>query len=183
MQLNIFSSLFVLFAIITAVLAADNGHYTVSGLGKRKQQILKNGGTTLELAIAMLETEDMTTKYVYGDGKTQDSANFGIFKQGWFMLRTSVAEFKKYGPSDYNKGAVLNAHLAKDIKTRQASQAHFGLDKWFAGHRNGETGINNPYTQDIQNYKDGVYWIKAQLESNKKYLSDDTRFWVYVQPI
>ncbi|KAF1802151.1 hypothetical protein V8B55DRAFT_1477472 [Mucor lusitanicus] len=160
MQLNILSSLFVLFAIITIVLAADNGHYTVSDLGKRKQQILKNGGATLELAIAMLETEDMTN-YVYGDGKTQDSANF-----------------------DYNKGAVLNTDLAKDIKSRQESQAYFGLDKRFAGHRNGETGINNPNTQDIQNYKDaGVYWIKAQIESDQKYLRDDTSFWVYVQPI
>lgn len=183
MQLNIFSSLFVLFAIIATVLAADNGHYTVANLGKRKQEILNNGGTTLELAIAMLETEDMTTNYVYGDGKTGDSANFGIFKQGWFILRSSVTEFKSYGPSDYNKGAVLNTDLAKDIKSRQESQRYYGLDKWFAGHRNGETGINNPNTEDIQNYKDGVYWIKAQLESDKKYLSDDTRFWVYVKPI
>lgn len=183
MQLNIFSSFFILFAIIATVLAAENGHYPVSGLGKRKQEILNNGGNTLDLAVAMLETDDMTTNYVYGDGKSQDSANFGIFKQGWYILRTSVAEFKSYGPSDYNKGAVLNSNLAKDIKSRHESQAHFGLDKWFAGHRNGETGINNPYTQDIQNYKDGVNWIKAQLESDKKYLSDDTRFWVYVQPI
>ncbi|GAN11672.1 conserved hypothetical protein [Mucor ambiguus] len=182
MKLHIFSSLFVLFTIIATVLA-DNGHYTVPGLGKRKQQILKNGGTTLELAIAMLETDNMTTQYVYGDGKSGDSANFGIFKQGWFILRSSVSEFKRYGPSDYNKGAVLNRHLAKDIKARQESQAHFGLDKWFAGHRNGETGINDPYTQDIQDYKNGVYWIKAQLDSDKKYLSDNTRFWVYVKPI
>lgn len=34
----------------------DRGHYTVSGLGARKQAILKAGGDTQDLAIAMLET-------------------------------------------------------------------------------------------------------------------------------
>lgn len=34
----------------------DRGSYTVSGLGARKQQITSAGGTTLDLAIAMLET-------------------------------------------------------------------------------------------------------------------------------
>ena len=42
------------------------GSYTVSGLGSRKQAILNAGGNTLDLAIAMLETEKMQTNYVYG---------------------------------------------------------------------------------------------------------------------
>lgn len=46
--------------------AADRGSYTVSGLGTRKQAILKAGGNTLDLAIAMLETDNMGTDYVYG---------------------------------------------------------------------------------------------------------------------
>lgn len=45
---------------------ADRGSYTVSGLGSRKQAILKAGGNTLDLAIAMLETENMSTGYTYG---------------------------------------------------------------------------------------------------------------------
>lgn len=36
--------------------AADRGKYTVSGLGQRKQAVLGAGGSTLDLAIAMLET-------------------------------------------------------------------------------------------------------------------------------
>ncbi len=44
----------------------DRGSYTVSGLGSRKQAILGAGGNTLDLAIAMLETEHMTTDYTYG---------------------------------------------------------------------------------------------------------------------
>lgn len=42
------------------------GSYTVPGLGSRKQAILKAGGNTLDIAIAMLETETMLTDYAYG---------------------------------------------------------------------------------------------------------------------
>ena len=64
--------------IPTTAHAADRGSYSVGGLGSRKQAVLNNGGTVLDLAIAMLETERMTTDYTYGDGKTGDAANFGI---------------------------------------------------------------------------------------------------------
>lgn len=57
-----------LLALGTVASAApgDRGSYTVSGLGSRKQAILNAGGNTLDLAIAMLETEDMSTNYAYG---------------------------------------------------------------------------------------------------------------------
>lgn len=55
--------------------------YTYSGLGSRKQAVRNAGGSSLDLAIAMLETEGMNTNYAYGDNKSGDSANFGIFKQ------------------------------------------------------------------------------------------------------
>jgi hypothetical protein len=45
---------------------ADRGSYTVGGLGSRKQAILNAGGNTLDIAIAMLETENMSTGYTYG---------------------------------------------------------------------------------------------------------------------
>lgn len=44
----------------------DRGSYTVSGLGQRKQAVLNAGGSTTDLAIAMLETENMQTNYPYG---------------------------------------------------------------------------------------------------------------------
>jgi len=43
-----------------------------------------------------------------------------------------------------------SSNLTKDIKARHDGQKHYGYDVWFAGHRNGQSGINNPYTQDIQ---------------------------------
>ncbi|KAI8084128.1 uncharacterized protein B0P05DRAFT_467046, partial [Gilbertella persicaria] len=171
------------FSLSLLLLRTVRGSYTVPGLGARKQQVLKNGGGIYDLAIAMLESDHMKADYAYGDNKSFDSANFGIFKQNWFMLRTSTSQFKKYQTKDYNKGAVLNKKLAQDIKARQESQAFYGADKWFGGHRNGESGLNNPYTQDIQNYKDAIQWIHDQLASDPKYLKDDTRFYVEVVAI
>jgi hypothetical protein len=178
---------FALFLFFTFTLVSarpgDRGHYTVNGLGKRKQQILKAGGGVWDIAIAMLESDHMITDYAYGDNKSGDAANFGIFKQNWFMLRTSTSQFKGQPASASNNGAVLNKRLAQDIKARQESQKFYGPDKWFGGHRNGESGLNNPHTQDITNYKNAVNWIHDQLASDPKYLKDDTRFYVDVTAI
>jgi hypothetical protein len=177
-------SLFLFFAVSSVTAAAANrGSYIINGLGQRKQEILKSGGGTYDVAIAMLETDGLNTDYPYGDNKSGDSTNFGIFKQNWFMLRTSASQFKGQSAGDVKHGEVLNNDLKADIKARQESQQFYGADKWFAGHRNGESGLSNPYTQDIENYKAGVNWIHDQLASDEKYLSDDTRFWVDVVAI
>lgn len=51
---------------VASAASGDRGEYTVPGLGSRKQAILNAGGNTLDLAIAMLETEQMSTDYTYG---------------------------------------------------------------------------------------------------------------------
>jgi hypothetical protein len=55
---------------------SDRGSYTVSGLGSRKQQVLNAGGNTLDLAIAMLETDRMSTDYAYGRLTFQQTLHF-----------------------------------------------------------------------------------------------------------
>ena len=157
------------------------GSYTVSGLGSRKQQILNTGGNSLDLAIAMEETEHMDTSYPYGDQKTRDASNWGIFKQNWYMLRLAVPQYQPYDSSAWEAGAALNTNLSWDIQCRHTSQNYFGIDKWFGGHRNGQTGLANPYTQDISNYKNAIYWIQSQIDSG--HTTDDTRFWVDIPAI
>jgi hypothetical protein len=51
----------------------------------------------------------MTTNYVYGDAKTYDAANFGLFKQNWGMLRVCATRYGLAGQSEaqWNNGAVL----------------------------------------------------------------------------
>jgi hypothetical protein len=69
------------------------------------------------------------------------------------------------------------------VASRWDCQEYYGYDKWMAGHRNGATGLQNLYTQDIQNYKNAIQWIQQQIDSNSKYKWDDTRFWVNVPAI
>lgn len=164
--------------VAAAPMKRETGSYTVSGLGSRKQAIIAAGGTDLDLAIAMMETEDMQTGYKYGDGKTNDAFNAGIFKQNWYMLRQATARYSGQNPSQYNNAAELNSNLALDIAQRHEAQKHYGETKWFAGHRNGQSGIENPNTSDIKNYQNGVYWLRSQIQSNRKYRTDNTRFWI-----
>jgi hypothetical protein len=159
------------------------GSYTVNGLGSRKVQVRNAGGNSLDLAVAMLETETMQANYAYGDNKTGDSANFGIFKQNWLMLRSACSRFKGQSASQWNNGSVLNSNLSADVTCLHQSQSHYGINTWFAGHRNGATGLANPNTTDINNYKAAVYWIQAQLNSSSANLSNNTRFWVNVPAI
>jgi len=86
---------------------SSSGSYTVSGLGARKKLVTSAGGSTLNLAIAMLETDTMTANYAYGDNKSGDSANFGIMKQNWGMLRVCASQFKGQSTANYNNGAAL----------------------------------------------------------------------------
>jgi len=161
---------------------ATCGSYTVSGLGTRKRAITSAGGDALDLAIAMLETENMGTNYPYGDNKSGDAANFGVFKQNWHMLRNACSRFQGQAAGSYNNGAVLNSNLSADVQCANQVQGYYGIDRWFAGHRNGETGLNNPNTADIQRYRTAVYWIRDRINATGAQ-GNDTRFWVNVPPI
>lgn len=50
-----FTTIVSLFGLAQLALCADRGSYTVSGLSQRKQEILRAGGNTMDMAIAMLE--------------------------------------------------------------------------------------------------------------------------------
>ncbi|KAF2023703.1 hypothetical protein EK21DRAFT_118495 [Setomelanomma holmii] len=161
----------------------QTGSYTISGLGQRKQQVTAAGANSFNLAIAMLETERMDTSYAYGDNKQNDSANFGIFKQNWGLLRVCCSRFKGQSQSDWNNGAVLNSNLNADVQCLSECQSYYGRDRWLAGHRNGATGLANPNTQDIKNYINAVSYIEQQMLTQPNGLTNDVRYWMYVVPI
>ena len=76
-----------------------------------------------------------------------------------------------------------SSDIYADVASRWDCQNYYGYERWFAGHRNGATGLENANTEDIKFYRDSVEWIKSQIDSDPKYESDDTRFWVDVTPI
>ncbi len=159
------------------------GSYSIPGLGVRKQEVLKAGASTLDLAVAMLETNTMQADYIAGDGKTGDAANMGIFKQAWYMIRSACSRFRGLMPNEYAAGAILNSTLNADVMCINESQRYYGLATWFAGERYGQTGMGQPNTPDITMYKTAVYWIQSQLASRSANLSNNTRFWVAVPAI
>jgi hypothetical protein len=171
--------------------------YMVKGLGKRKKLLIQSGGNLFDMAVAMLETENMlaipSANYPFGDKypnghlKTGDAANFGIFKQNWGMIK---AAWFPWRTANWRSGAVLNYDLAKDIQILHECIRHFiPKDHWFAGHRYGTTGLALPsrpnlhVTRNVLFYRDAVLWIEGQLKKNKKYETDDTRICVDVAAI
>ncbi|KAL1799661.1 hypothetical protein ACET3X_000003 [Alternaria dauci] len=161
----------------------ESGSYSVPELGARKQQVTAAGANSFDLAIAMLETDKMDTKYAYGDNKVDDAANFGIFKQNWGVLRVCCDSFKGQPQSDWNNGALLNSDLEADVSCLKQCQSHYGLRTWLAGHRWGETGFNNPNTEDINNYISGVEHIEQQLLTQPDAMTNDIRYYIYVVPV
>jgi len=66
----------------------NRGLEKVPNLGSRKQAILKAGGNTLDLALAMLETRDMQTSYTYGKGVS-------FFAMSTFKLTANIKEMAR----------------------------------------------------------------------------------------
>ena len=62
--------------------------------------------------------DNMQTNYAYGDNKQNDSANFGIFKQNWIMLRSACSKFKGQTQSQWNNGAALKSVFCQQIHPR-----------------------------------------------------------------
>lgn len=69
------TTLFLSMVAACIAAAGDKGSYSVDGLGSRKQEILNAGGGTLDLAIAMLESDNMGTDYAYGQFAPSDSSH------------------------------------------------------------------------------------------------------------
>ena len=174
--------------------------YPVDGLSKRKEALLAASGDLLDLAVAMQEIETMRASphkdYPYGDCKDGDAANFGIFRQNWWMIRKCGAlkprpPKREYGPQDYREGERLNRNLYEDVGVLHTSMAYFGVGPgdgkrlafgWWMGHRGGEGVWSGKQQQnDVPDYMHAVLWIYCQLRDHPETQTDDTRWPVYVK--
>jgi len=155
------------------------GCYTVSGLGANKRSYQDAGAGRSFLASAMMETELMNTNYAYGDNKSGDAFNAGATKQNWGMMRQCHSAWTGYGSGDYSISDQMNSNRSLDVQVYNECRSYFG-DNWFAGHRNGSSGLSNPNTADINNFKTGYNWTYNQLSGHE---CDDVRFWVDIPAI
>jgi len=156
------------------------GCYKVSGIAANKQALLAAGGNAEMMASAMMETERLDANYTLGDGKTNDSFNAGVCKQNWGMIRQCHPAYQGMSQSQYQTAAALNSDRALDATVFKECRAMFG-DRWWGGHRNGSSGLQNPNTADIQRFKAAYDWTLAQIGTTHQ--CDDLRFWVSVPAI
>jgi hypothetical protein len=75
--------------------------------------------------------------------------------------------------------AAMNSNKSLDVQVYYECRNYYG-NNWFAGHRNGSSGLANPNTQDIQNFIEGYNWTYNNIADH---LSDDVRFWVSIPAI
>jgi hypothetical protein len=166
-----------------------------------KSAILANGGGTLELAIAMLETDNLLANYPFGDSKTGDAANFGIYKMNWYMIQQCTPAKVLIGDNLASTalttaGTTINSDPA--LATRILLEA---TERWsmagpepsdpvsgnfWAGQRWGQSGLDNlagTNWDDIQNYYLAVQAIKAKCDLDPTVWISDVRYSVYVPPV
>ena len=154
------------------------GCYTVSGLGSNKSAYRSAGASQYFIASAMMETEKIDpSTYSYGDGKTGDSFNAGACKMSWYAARN--AYYKSTSTGSYSTMAECNSNKSKDVTVWNAIKSYYG-SKYWAVHRNGQTGYNNPNTNDISGFKSANDWTNNQIGSH---LTDNVRFWCNIPSI
>jgi len=138
------------------------------------------------------ETERLATRPILASLRSTGVCSVSALHvlDSWVRVRISgITVLSSSKQAKYSTTGVLadilthSADLYADVASRWDCQGYYGYDKWFAGHRNGATGLAHPNTPDIRFYRESVEWIKGQIDSDPKYKSDDTRFWVDVTPI
>ena len=82
-----------------------------------------------------------SSAYPYGDvtpdgkPKTGDSANFGLFKNNWYMLRQYCSRFAGQTEAQWNNGAALNNNAKGAIQCQQEMIAKLGRTQFYIGQR------------------------------------------------
>ncbi|KAI4182705.1 MAG: hypothetical protein L6R41_005821 [Letrouitia leprolyta] len=122
----------------------------------KKQQLRNDGATARDLAIAIMETGCAMSGTAYplgdlmpnGQPKTDDSANFGLFKNNFLPEQTILTQiltiggnirqycdgFKGKAQSDWQQGQSLNTDDAAAIKCQHAQMDAQGND-WYETQR------------------------------------------------
>jgi hypothetical protein len=158
-----------------------------------KVGIKSSAGGTLALAIAMLETSDLLCNYPFGDNKVGDAANFGIYKMNWGMIKqcpsAAGSDAPHLGPALNNDPALATKILLEAMHiwmTNPPEPNHPIANNFWAGHRQGSTGLSNAVGanwDDIQDYYLAVQVIKAKCDGNATVWNSNIRYWLDVDPM
>lgn len=178
--------LFICFFSFSAF-AEDIIKTEVPDIHKTKQQILsiaeKEDATSQEkallLAVASIETENFSSNYKDGDGKTGDAYNVSIYKMNIGMIRDIDS---RVDPIE------LNTNIKKATEIALKGIRKFGVNKFLTYHRGGAGAIDGKIPEkDIKPYINAVKKIAEKYLEDPKQLSpettDDTRYTIVVPAI
>lgn len=70
-----------------------------------------------------------------------------------------------YCLAQYNNAAEMNTNLFFDISARHEAHNYYGETLWFAGHRNGQSGLSNPATDDIKKVRRSAHLVLQQTNT------------------
>ncbi|KAL8740082.1 MAG: hypothetical protein Q9190_007182 [Brigantiaea leucoxantha] len=90
--------------------------------------------------------------YPLGDGKTSDSANWGLFKNNWGTIRLHCSDFKSQTQDQYMNGQVLNDDDAAAIKCQHEQIQELGLQGFYQAQR-GVPGQGEEYRRAVEYVK------------------------------
>jgi hypothetical protein len=176
-----------------------------------KAAIKSAGGTSVALAIAMLEDKHLESQphadYPFGDQlpngtpKTGDAANFGVFKMNWYMIQMcqsakTIIGNRPPGFAWQSIGIRINndVKLATQIlteamhkwSTAAPNPAKPVAQNFWAGHRWGSDGLNAaPHAKwnDILQYFHAVQTIKQACDGDVSVWTSNIRYYLYVPPV
>lgn len=168
------------------------GVQTVPMTAQRKKALINAGATSRHIAIAMLENEKMDTSYPLYDNKSNDAANFGVFKQNWGVIRATSPRYRGLKATDYARGRELNRNVGLDVTVLKQSIQRYGLTRWLAAHRCGATGLANPNLKAVKQYIGAVNILSEKIAASdrqfgpndyRNLMRSNRRFWINVPAV
>lgn len=157
------------------------------GLKNVKRQILLTADEmnatdkekAIVLAIASIETENMSIDYPEGDNKSGDAYNVSIYKMNVGMIRNID---RSVNPSD------IHLDNKKATKVVISGIRKFGLDKFLIYHRGGESAFNSTSNgAEIMSYIEAIKTIAKKYKESpnqlNSYKTDDIRYTIKIPAI
>ncbi|KAL8947911.1 MAG: hypothetical protein Q9222_005848, partial [Ikaeria aurantiellina] len=108
-----------------------------------KQVLTAAGAQSIDIGIAMLENGcAFTAAYTAGNGKSGDSAELGVYRNNWYMLRTYCDHFSGAGPDEWQSlGKQAHNDVIVATKCQRQLWDTLGADKFCVLQRG---GLGNP---------------------------------------
>ncbi|KAL8897188.1 MAG: hypothetical protein Q9207_007337 [Kuettlingeria erythrocarpa] len=152
-----------------------------SGTAAAKKALLNAGAQTVDIAIAMLENGcAFHAAFSAGNNKKDDSAELGVYRNNWHMIRTHCDGFKGAGPGEwYSRGQEIHNDVALATRCQRQLWDQLGPQQYFSLQRGGlgNPGAGAEYGNYVEKYRmfcesdggvhksDGIctYWNVASM--------------------